>query len=165
MLREGAGTAKKGSYELRFRYHFVAAVGGDCSPEPTGSQGEAVRTHPQYSKRARIANAARKLLRRARGSHTMAHAPLLFSLPPCLLVSAAAQPAGAHAPCRRHHPGAARVAAFDAAYQLGPLPLHAFLAGMPKGADLHMHLSGAVYAETFLRDAARGQRCASTRCT
>ncbi len=33
-----------------------------------------------------------------------------------------------------------------------PLQLHAFLVQMPKGADLHMHLSGAVYAETFIAD-------------
>ncbi|MBK9031679.1 MAG: adenosine deaminase [Myxococcales bacterium] len=31
-----------------------------------------------------------------------------------------------------------------------PLALTVFLAGVPKGADLHNHLSGAVYAETFL---------------
>ena len=30
---------------------------------------------------------------------------------------------------------------------------------MPKGADLHMHLSGAVYAETFLKDAAEDGLC------
>jgi adenosine deaminase len=30
---------------------------------------------------------------------------------------------------------------------------------MPKGADLHMHLSGAVYAETFLKDAAADGLC------
>ena len=30
------------------------------------------------------------------------------------------------------------------------LELEAFLRRMPKGADLHMHLSGAIYAETFL---------------
>jgi adenosine deaminase len=30
---------------------------------------------------------------------------------------------------------------------------------MPKGADLHMHLSGAVYAETFLQDAATDLLC------
>lgn len=30
---------------------------------------------------------------------------------------------------------------------------------MPKGADLHMHLSGAVYAETFLKDAADDGLC------
>ncbi len=41
----------------------------------------------------------------------------------------------------------------------GALALHAFLAAMPKGADLHMHLSGAVYAETFLDEAARDGTC------
>ncbi len=40
-----------------------------------------------------------------------------------------------------------------------PLELHAFLARMPKGADLHMHLSGAVYAETFLADARADLLC------
>ena len=30
---------------------------------------------------------------------------------------------------------------------------------MPKGADLHTHLSGAVYAETFLKDAADDRMC------
>src|SRR4029079_14117686 len=32
-----------------------------------------------------------------------------------------------------------------------PLALYAFLKHMPKGADLHNHLAGAVYAETFIR--------------
>src|SRR4029079_10738487 len=32
-----------------------------------------------------------------------------------------------------------------------PLALYAFLKRMPKGADLHNHLDGAVYAETFTR--------------
>ena len=41
----------------------------------------------------------------------------------------------------------------------GPLALHAFLAGMPKGGDLHNHLGGAVYAETWLRDAAADHVC------
>ena len=41
-----------------------------------------------------------------------------------------------------------------------PLALHGFFAGMPKGADLHMHLSGAVYAETFLQAAAADLLCA-----
>jgi len=50
-------------------------------------------------------------------------------------------------------------AAFDTALRHGPLPLHAFLERMPKGADLHMHLSGAVYAETFLKDAAEDGLC------
>jgi adenosine deaminase len=48
--------------------------------------------------------------------------------------------------------------AFNAAKQ-SPLQLNAFLARMPKGADLHMHLSGAVYAETFIKDAAADLLC------
>jgi adenosine deaminase len=51
------------------------------------------------------------------------------------------------------------VAAFTAAKQAGPPELYAFLVPMPKGADLHMHLSGAVYAETFLRDAVAQGLC------
>ncbi|MDP9038808.1 MAG: adenosine deaminase [Acidobacteriota bacterium] len=39
------------------------------------------------------------------------------------------------------------------------LELEAFLRAMPKGADLHMHLSGAIYAETFLKDAAADHLC------
>jgi adenosine deaminase len=40
-----------------------------------------------------------------------------------------------------------------------PLDLYAFLHRMPKGADLHVHLSGAVYAETFIKDAAGDGVC------
>jgi adenosine deaminase len=58
-------------------------------------------------------------------------------------------------------PGAADLRAaraFDAARK-SPLALHVFLEQMPKGADLHMHLSGAVYAETFLREAQDDHLC------
>ncbi len=40
-----------------------------------------------------------------------------------------------------------------------PLALRNFLVGMPKGADLHNHLSGAVYAESFIRAAAEDNLC------
>ena len=50
------------------------------------------------------------------------------------------------------------VRAFDAT-KSNPLELAALLRRMPKGADLHMHLSGAVYAETFLKDAAEDGLC------
>ena len=53
--------------------------------------------------------------------------------------------------------GAAR--AYQAAAEKGPLALRAFLAGFPKGADLHVHLSGAVYAESFIRDAGEDGLC------
>ncbi|RUL80086.1 adenosine deaminase family protein [Dyella choica] len=49
--------------------------------------------------------------------------------------------------------------AFDAARQQGPLALHAFLAAMPKGGDLHSHLSGAVYAESWIAQAATDDLC------
>ncbi len=50
-------------------------------------------------------------------------------------------------------------AAFDLAYAQGQLALTAFVVRMPKGADLHTHLVGAVYAETFLKDAAEDRLC------
>src|SRR5665213_2549866 len=52
--------------------------------------------------------------------------------------------------------------AFTAAKKAGAPELYAFLRSFPKGADLHMHLSGAVYAETFLREAATQDLCVDT---
>ena len=49
--------------------------------------------------------------------------------------------------------------AFDVARTQGPPGLRAFLYRMPKGADLHVHLSGAVYAETFVREAGEDGIC------
>src|SRR5215467_4369650 len=40
-----------------------------------------------------------------------------------------------------------------------PLLLHAFLQQMPKGGDLHNHLSGAVYAESLIQWAASDGLC------
>ena len=40
-----------------------------------------------------------------------------------------------------------------------PLDLHAFLVDMPKGADLHNHLSGAIYAESWIRAGAEDGLC------
>ncbi|MBS1800616.1 MAG: adenosine deaminase [Acidobacteria bacterium] len=42
-----------------------------------------------------------------------------------------------------------------------PLQLTAFLKGLPKGGDLHMHLGGAIYAETFIRNAVADTLCYS----
>jgi adenosine deaminase len=49
--------------------------------------------------------------------------------------------------------------AFLSTVHAGPAALRAFLAQFPKGADLHVHLSGAVYAETFIRDAGQDGLC------
>ena len=43
-----------------------------------------------------------------------------------------------------------------------PPELAAFLRMMPKGADLHSHLSGTVYAETYIAWAAAGGLCVQT---
>jgi len=48
--------------------------------------------------------------------------------------------------------------AFDVA-RANPLDLHAFLVRMPKGADLHYHFSGGIYAESFIRAAAEDGLC------
>jgi len=85
---------------------------------------------------------------------SMVVAPLLListvALIPALLFAQAATPNEMRA-----------VRAFDAAKssKANALDLEAFLAKMPKGGDLHMHLSGAVYAETYLKDAAADYLC------
>ena len=48
--------------------------------------------------------------------------------------------------------------ALDAA-RSNPLELRDFLARMPKGADLHVHLSGAVYAESWIQAGAEDNLC------
>src|SRR5246127_608520 len=40
-----------------------------------------------------------------------------------------------------------------------PLELREFLVRIPKGADLHNHLAGAVYAESWIRDGADDKLC------
>jgi adenosine deaminase len=67
----------------------------------------------------------------------------------------------ASAPARSTTGEARAAKLFDKARtgQANALTLEAFLRKMPKGGDLHMHLSGAVYAETFLKDAAQDGIC------
>jgi adenosine deaminase len=48
--------------------------------------------------------------------------------------------------------------AFEKA-RANPLELRAFLERMPKGGDLHNHLVGAIYAESFIRDGAEDNLC------
>jgi adenosine deaminase len=73
---------------------------------------------------------------------------------------AVALAACSNAPKSRIPESEARAArAFMSYSHQGPLALHAFMAQFPKGADLHVHLSGAVYAETFIRDAGEDGLC------
>jgi adenosine deaminase len=52
--------------------------------------------------------------------------------------------------------------ALNAAKHYGMPELYAFLKPFPKGADLHMHLSGAIYAETFIAEAIRQGLCVAS---
>jgi adenosine deaminase len=77
-----------------------------------------------------------------------------------LALAAATAALFAQAPTpRAPEPEAHAAHAYQTAVQAGPLALRAFLVDFPKGADLHVHLSGAVYAETFIRDAAEDGLC------
>ncbi len=48
----------------------------------------------------------------------------------------------------------AKTASYFDSIKNSPLEVYAFLREMPKGGDLHMHLSGTVYAESFIEWAA-----------
>jgi adenosine deaminase len=63
----------------------------------------------------------------------------------------------AHAQSRTPEQQAA--ANMEQARAAGPLALRAFLTDMPKGGDLHNHLAGAVYAETWLHNAETDKVC------
>ena len=76
----------------------------------------------------------------------------------CLAPAAHAQP---HPTAQPAEARAAR--AFEHARQQGPLALYAFLHDMPKGADLHSHLAGAVYAESFIREAVQDNLCVNSK--
>jgi adenosine deaminase len=83
--------------------------------------------------------------------------------PACLLVcfALAATAASLQVPvCAQAAAHEARAAhAYQAAMHAGPPALRAFLDQFPKGADLHIHLSGAVYAESFIREAGEDGLC------
>src|SRR5207244_5543091 len=70
--------------------------------------------------------------------------PLLFALPACGQ-SKAARSAATPASLEQ------RAEANLKAARENPLQLRHFLRNMPKGGDLHNHLSGAVYGESLMR--------------
>ena len=59
-------------------------------------------------------------------------------------------------------PGEAATAQYFASIRNDPSLLLAFLTQMPKGGDLHNHLSGAIYAESYLRWAADDGLCVAS---
>jgi hypothetical protein len=58
--------------------------------------------------------------------------------------------------------GDAATARYFASIRNEPSLLLAFLSEMPKGGDLHNHLSGAIYAESYLRWGAEDGNCLAT---
>ena len=83
-------------------------------------------------------------------------------LPAAILVSCSGPASPGDAPFRPHVMSASETRAenrLNAAEHYGMPELYAFLKPFPKGADLHMHLSGAVYAETFIAEAVRQGLC------
>jgi len=69
-----------------------------------------------------------------------------------------AQTAPGKAAEKRGTAGQRTARAYDAA-RANPLDLRAFLVRMPKGADLHYHLTGGIYAESFIRAAVEDGLC------
>jgi adenosine deaminase len=69
----------------------------------------------------------------------------------------AAHPSGQRA--RPAPDAAAATARYFASIRNDPGLVLAFLGEMPKGGDLHIHLSGAIYAESYLRWAAADNLC------
>src|SRR2546421_3157310 len=81
------------------------------------------------------------------------------------LVVAAVARTAAQTPARRAsvaESGEAATARRFASLRNDPLRLYAFLRDMPKGGDLHNHLSGAIYAENYLTWAAADGFCVAT---
>jgi adenosine deaminase len=98
---------------------------------------------------------------------SMIRSPRIYSLSLLLLVAlpSVSRPALAQKPRVVSMPGAeARTSkAFEDARRMGPPALRAFLYRMPKGADLHNHLSGAIYAESWIRVAGQDRLCINTQ--
>src|SRR3984957_13871373 len=88
------------------------------------------------------------------GTHLFAILILLQLVP----ISAIAQKAAATSPSTISASETRTAHALDLA-RTDPLNLSAFLARMPKGAALHNHLTGAVYAESWIRAAADDNLC------
>jgi len=78
-----------------------------------------------------------------------------------VLVAAGCGPnQGSIADDKTHLAAEARAARdFEVYAHQGPDALYGFMRSFPKGADLHVHLDGAVYAETLIRDAAEDGLC------
>ena len=87
-----------------------------------------------------------------------AHLFAILILLQLVSISAIAQKPAATSPSSASAAESRTAHALDLA-RTDPLNLYAFLARMPKGADLHNHLTGAVYAESWIRAATEDNLC------
>src|ERR1700740_565532 len=81
---------------------------------------------------------------------------------PLLVLFALSLRAQAAQPIREINAEAPAARAFEEARKQGHAARRAFFYPMPKGADPHMHLTGAVYAESFIRAAGEDGLCVDT---
>jgi|SRR5215472_4022352 len=113
------------------------------------------------------------MLKRKRGrAKALPYIPLSWTNLKCMTLAALGMMVGAWAPqahgqvkakakpnaVRTIEPAELAAHAFEAA-RGNPLELRTFLVRMPKGADLHFHLTGAVYAESWIRAGAEDNLC------
>lgn len=92
------------------------------------------------------------------------HAPFLAGHPrrlalAGLILASLPAPAAAQGPLSAEE----KTARYLQSVRERPPLLYAFLREMPKGGDLHSHLSGAVYAESYLRWAAEDSLCVAVQ--
>ncbi len=121
--------------------------------------GPSGRRRPVGDRLQAVPTAGRSEDRPLRGTSTpglAATAILLLAL--CVLAPAAT----AQQPPTRSDNDEKTTARYFTSIRNQPLLLLAFLAEMPKGGDLHNHLTGAVYAESYLRWAAEDNLCLAT---
>src|SRR5690349_5629681 len=80
----------------------------------------------------------------------------------CALAIAAQSSLKSHPLATQRATAEQRTAAYFESIRKSPPQLMAFLLKMPKGGDLHNHLSGSVYAEHYIEWAAEKGLCFNT---
>jgi adenosine deaminase len=95
-----------------------------------------------------------KLLRAPRIVAVLIGAALFLVLPLLACAQTAPKEISAAAGTAEQHAARAYISA-----RANPLDLEAFLRAMPKGADLHYHFPGGIYAESWIRDGAEDGLC------
>src|SRR5687768_9894924 len=79
-----------------------------------------------------------------------------------LVVSGCASVGGSRVPERSGENATEATARYMERVRSDPAALLLFLKDMPKGGDLHNHLSGSIYAESFIKWAAEDGMCLTT---